>query len=565
MARAARRLIPDLAGGTSMTVMSRFFERAMRLPPPLTRDVDVQRDLRVPMPDGVTLLADRYVPAAAASAQLPLILVRCPYGRRGPFGMLSGRLFAERGFQSVVQSCRGTFGSGGELDPLGVTEAADGLATVEWLRKQPWYPGSFGTWGPSYLGITQWALATLGLPDHKAMAVQVSSTRPRDLIQPNGSFSLETMLEWIDQVARQERTGAMFRQQLRARKLRELAGQLPLGDLDRLATGATVPYWQSWLTEDAEFWDQHQFAAGPGRLTATVAMTAGWYDFFLPAQLRDFARLRAAGQQPRLTIGPWRHTDNEAAATWVRDGLDFLQAQLNSAASLDATGTAPRVRIFVTGAEQWRDLPDWPPPSSPQTWYLQPDGGLGPVLPAASEPDRYTYNPADPTPSLAGPVGNSGRARVDNRVLEARPDVLTYTSAPLAADTEVMGVPVVTLHVSSSREHTDFFARVCEVDPAGQSLNVCDALLRLSPGQPAVAADGTRLAQFELWPVAHRFAAGNRLRLQVSSGAHPRYARNPGTADPLATATLLVTQDQRVYHDPEHPSALTLPLVTDTR
>lgn len=549
-----------------MTVTSRFFERALKLPPARTRDLAVQRDLRVPMNDGVTLLADRYVAATAVSERLPLILVRCPYGRRGPFGMMAGRLFAERGFQSVVQSCRGTSGSGGELDPLGVIEAADGMATVQWLRDQPWYPGSFGTWGPSYLGITQWALATLGLPDHKAMALQVSSTRPRELIQPNGSFGLETMLEWIDQVAHQERRGAMARQLLRARKLREFAGHLPLRDLDRLATGATLPYWQVWLTEDAAFWERHQFATGPGRLTASVAMTAGWYDIFLPAQLRDYASLREAGHQPRLTIGPWRHADNEAAGAWVRDGLDFLGTQLNGSARPDCGGAAPSARIFVTGADEWRDLPDWPPPAAPQTWYLQPRGGLASALPTVSDPDDYIYNPADPTPGLAGPVGNSGRARVDNRMLEARPDVLTYTAAPLAADTEVMGVPVVTLHVRSSREHTDFFARLCEVNPAGQSLNVCDALLRLSPGQPAADEDGTRLAQFELWPVAHRFAAGNRLRLQVSSGAHPRYARNPGTADPLATATLLVTQHQQVYHDPAHPSALTLPvLVTDTR
>ena len=144
-------------------------------------------------------------------------------------------------------------------------------------------------------------------------------------------------------------------------------------------------------------------------------------------------------------------------------------------------------------------------------------------------------------------------------MLEARPDVLTYTSAPLQADTEVMGVPVVTVHFGSNRGHTDVFARLCEVSPAGQSLNICDALLRLVPGRPAAAADGTRRAQFELWPVAHRFTAGNRLRLQVSSGAHPRYARNSGTGDPLATATLLVTAEQTVYHDPAHRSAITLP------
>jgi len=539
-----------------MTVMSRFFERAMKLPRAETREVLVERDLRVPMPDGVMLLADRYV--AADAGKPPLLLVRCPYGRRGAFGMLAGRLFAERGFQSVVQSCRGTFGSGGELDPLGVTETADGVATVEWLRQQPWYPGSFGTWGPSYLGVTQWALACAGLPDHKAMAIQVSSTRPRELIQGGGSFALETMLEWIDQVARQERTGAMLLQNLRTRKLRELADQLPLGDLDRLATGVTKRYWQEWLAGDADFWARHAFPAGPARVTASIAMTGGWHDIFLPAQLRDYAGLQAAGHRPLLTIGPWRHADNDAAAVWVRDGMEFLRAHLDSGTS--GSEPANPVRVFVTGAQDWRDLRAWPPPSSAQTWYLQPDGGLGSAVPAQSAPDAYTYDPADPTPNLAGPVGNQGTARVDNRMLEARPDVLTFTTAPLGSDLEVIGVPAVELHVGSDREHTDFFARLCEVEPAGRSVNICDGLLRLSAGEPPAAADGTRRVAFELWPVAHRFRAGNRLRLQVSSGAHPRYARNTGTGEALATSTALLPARQRVYHDPAHLSAVVLPV-----
>jgi putative CocE/NonD family hydrolase len=172
----------------------------------------------------------------------------------------------------------------------------------------------------------------------------------------------------------------------------------------------------------------------------------------------------------------------------------------------------------------------------------------------------FTYDPADPTPNLAGPVGNQGRARVDNRVLEARPDVLTFTSSALTGDLEIIGVPAVDLYVTSSCEHTDFFARLCEVNPAGQSLNICDGLLRLSPGQPAAADDGTRRVQFELWPVAHRFRAGNRLRLQVSSGAHPRYARNTGTGEPLATASTLVAAQQAVYHDPAHQSGVILPV-----
>ncbi len=540
-----------------MTVLSRFFERAMKLPPAQTRDLRVERDLPVPMLDGVTLLADRYV--ARGAGRPPLVLVRCPYGRRGAFGMMAGRLLAERGFQTVVQSCRGTFGSGGELDPLGVTEQADGAATVAWLRGQPWYPGAFGTWGPSYLGITQWALACEGLPDHKAMAVQVSSTRPRELIQGGGSFALQTMLEWTDQVARQERPGAMFRQGLRARALRSLYDRLPLGDLDRLATGSTKPYWQSWLGQDEEFWQRHAFSAGPARVTAAVAMIGGWHDIFLPAQLRDYAALRAAGHEPRLTIGPWRHADNDAAAVWLHESLQFLTGTLGEQAGGSPARRSP-VRIFVTGTEQWRDLPAWPPAISPHTWYLQPEGRLADVLPGPSAPDTYRYDPADPTPNLAGPVGNQGVARVDNRVLEARPDVLTYTSEPLDTDLEVIGVPAVDLYAASDREHTDIFARLCEVHPDGRSVNICDGLLRLSPGQPEPSADGSRRVVFDLWPVAHRFGARSRLRLQVSSGAHPRFARNPGTGEPAATATRLVTADQLVYHDPEHPSAVTLPV-----
>ena len=537
--------------------MSRFFERAMRLPTAQTHSVLVERDLRVPMTDGVVLLADRYAPAEGDNA--PLVLVRCPYGRRGPWGMMAGRLFAERGFQSVVQSCRGTFGSGGELDPLGVTEQSDGLATVEWLRRQAWYPGSFGTWGPSYLGVTQWALAAAGLADHKAMAVQVSSTRPRELIQVGGSFALETMLEWIDQVAHQERPGAMFRQPLRTRALHKLSGHLPLGDLDRLTTGAERSYWQAWLADDEDFWARHNFAAGPELVTASVDMIGGWYDIFLPAQLRDYSALRAAGNQPRLTIGPWRHADNDAAARWVQQGLDFLRAHLDGSAEEPASG---RVRVFVTGADQWRDLTDWPPQSRAQAWYLQPGERLSGEPPVDSEPDAFTYDPANPTPNLAGPVGNQGAARVDNRILEARADVLTYTGTALAADLEVIGVPSVELHVASDREHTDVFARLCEVEPTGRSINICDGLLRLRPGVPPAAADGTRRVAFELWPVAHRFSARNRLRLQVSSGAHPRYARNTGTGESPVTATRLLSARQRVYHDADHLSAVILPVTS---
>ena len=541
-----------------MSIASRFMGRALKLPPASAHDLIVERDLRVPMPDGTVLLTDRYAPRGVDRP--PLVLVRSPYGRRRVWGVLFGRLFAERGFQAVIQSCRGTFGSGGTLDPFGPDEHDDGLATVAWLRKQPWYPGSFGTCGPSYLGMTQWAIAADAGPELRAIAVQVTTADFRAPFYPGGSFSLDEAFTWMCQVNNQEQPLATLRHQVTQRGRRPLMNHLPLRDLDRLATGHPVPYWQDWLVHHApgdDFWKDRRFAGTLGEVTAPVSMVTGWHDFFLPLQLRDYAALRQAGQEPYLLIGPWRHADQQSAQAWISESLPWLRAHLAGDGS--ALRREP-VRIFVTGAEEWRNLPAWPPQTQPHRWHLHPGGLLAQDAPPTAEPDRYTYDPADPTPALAGPVGLTGQARVDNRSLEARPDVLTYTSTALAGDLTVMGEIIAELFVASSLEHADFFARLCEVDPTGKSVNICDALLRVTPGGPERQPDGVLRLRFTLWPTAHVFRRGNRLRLQVSSGAHPRYARNTGTGEPLGTATRLVRADQQVFHDPGHPSGVVLPV-----
>jgi len=546
-----------------MNFASRFLGQALKLPPAASRDIDVQRDLRVRMPDGVVLLADRYAPRTGPwplRPPPPLVLVRSPYGRRRSWGLIFGRVFAERGFQAVIQSCRGTFGSGGTFDPFGPDEHDDGLATVAWLREQPWYPGSFGTCGPSYLGMTQWAIAADAGEELAAIAAQVTTADFRAPFYPGGSFSLETALSWLSSVGGQERPLGALRGALAQRGRRPLLNHLPLRDLDRLATGRAVPYWQDWLDHDTpedEFWKGRGPTGLLGEVSAPVSMVTGWHDIFLPLQVRDYAALRAAGRDPYLLIGPWRHADQQSVQAWLQDTLAWMRAHLTGDR---AALRAQPVRIFVTGADEWRDLPAWPPEGRPHRWHLHPGGVLAQPAPPVADPDSYTYDPADPTPNLAGPVGLSGRARVDNRGLEARPDVLTFTGAPLAGDLEVAGEVVADLFVSSDREHTDFFARLCDVGPSGTSVNVCDALLRLAPGRPERQPDGTIRARIPLWPAAHRFRRGHRLRLQVSSGAHPRYARNPGTGEPLGTAVRLVPARQQVFHDPGHPSALLLPV-----
>jgi putative CocE/NonD family hydrolase len=232
---------------------------------------------------------------------------------------------------------------------------------------------------------------------------------------------------------------------------------------------------------------------------------------------------------------------------------------LTAAKSPAAILPAP-VRIHVGGVNEWRDLVDWPPPIHASVWFLQPEGALANSPPPTSAPDRYRYDPADPTPALGGAVENfDGTAGAkDNRKLEQRGDVLTYTSEVLSHDLEVIGPVSATIVFRSTLVHTDIHARLCDVHPDGRSVNLCDGARRLRPGQPA-ASDGTVAVELDLVAVAHVFQAGHRIRLQISSGAHPRLIRNTGTDEPLATAVQLCAADQEVFHDPEHLSTLTLP------
>jgi putative CocE/NonD family hydrolase len=541
-----------------MTIASRLLGFLYGLPPAETRDVVVTRDVPIPMDDGVVLLADHYVPRGGERA--PTLLVRSPYGRAQIVGLAYARLFAERGLQVLVQSCRGTFGSGGVFDPLR-RERDDGLATVAWMRRQPWFSGKLATMGPSYLGFVQWAIAA-ETPELGAMSVQVSSSEMRTAMHAGGSFWLATALNWAYLVAHQERglLHTLLAPFQAVKRVRAVGRHLPLATVDQAIAGAPAPYLREWMEHDGPgdpWWRPLDFSADVERVTAPAHLTGGWYDLFLPHVLADYARLRRAGRAPYLTVGPWAHLSPELPPLSIRDAVTWFRAQLLG----DRRGLrdAP-VRVLVMGTNVWRDLPEWPPPAVAERWYLGAGGALCTTPPATSEPDRYRYDPADPTPSVGGSSLSVEAGAKDNRALEARPDVLVYTSAPLAADLTVIGPVHAEVFVASSLAHTDVFVRLCDVSPSGRSTNLSDGLLRLRPGAPPADASGCRRVEIALWPTAHCFRAGHRVRVQVSSGAHPRYARNPGTGEPLATATTLAVADQAVFHDPARPSAVVLPV-----
>lgn len=532
--------------------------RLLRLPRARTRRVTVTRNIRVRVRDGVPLLTDHYAPDLPAA---PTVLIRTPYGRGGPIRLLA-RLFAAHGFHVVVQSCRGTFGSGGTFEPL-AHERADGLDTVDWLRRQPWYAGRFGMFGASYQGFTQWAVAAHVGDELRAMVAVVTTAATRDSTYAGGAFSLDTVLTWAELIEAQTVSWLARQVELKRGQPRLLAGlaHLPLAEADRIATGGTIRFFQDWLRHHmpgADYWRPRVFDAHLDRVRAPVAMVTGWHDIFLPAQLADYAALRAAGGRPYLTIGPWTHGGPRLLGASVREGLLWLRAHL--AGEHGGLRAAP-VRIHVGGAGGgWRDLPAWPPPAARTAWHLHAGGGLATRAPRPSRADGFWYDPSDPTPSLGGPLLVAQRAgRVDNRPVERRPDVLTYTSAPLAEPLEVIGPVTAEVYLRSALSYLDVFLRLCEVDRRGRSWNVCDGLVRVSPDRFPADGDVLRVP-VPMWPVAHRFARGHRLRLQVCGGAHPRYARNPGTGEPLGTAVALRAGYREVLHDPAHPSAVFLPV-----
>ena len=515
------------------------------------------------MDDGAVLLADRWVARATRGRAQPTVLVRSPYGRRQLFGLIFGRLLAERGLQVVIQSVRGTFGSGGSFNPF--DERADGLATLRWIRGQPWHAERIGMIGPSYLGLVQWAVAPEAGDDLAALSIHASASQFHGQTYAGGSLSLETAGSWLVLVAAQQRRLAPLAMARALRRLPALFSELPVGHLDQRATGAEVPWFREALASPARedaYWIARDFAAGVGNVNAPVQLIGGWYDIFLPWMLEDFTALQAAGRNPQLLVGPWAHTAPGLLAAGMRDGLAWLRSGLLGDDRLVRRAT---VRVLVTGERTgggWRDLPSWPPPGTGERQLWLADQGRLQESPPPETPtagDRYRYDPADPTPSLGGPVLLAREPVVDNRPLEARADVLIYTTTPLPVTLEAIGPVRVELWLEASSPNFDVFARVCDVDSAGASHNVCDALARVSPGRFEPTADGTRCVAFDLWPIGHRFAAGHRIRLQVSSGAHPRFARNPGTGEDLVTATELRPVEVEVRHDADHPSRLILP------
>jgi putative CocE/NonD family hydrolase len=564
--------------------------------------ITVEKNVEAKMRDGVILRADVYRPDLPE--RLPVLLQRTPYSKNPGKSDDAQRRLAARGYVVIVQDSRGRYTSDGIARPH--DEAQDGYDTVEWAAGLPYANGRVGMYGTSYLATTTLQAASVTPPHLRAIQASAAySHRYADLVYQGGAFYLIDGLSWnLGQAAdvmrrtlspesdRDSAVGMTSQQQTLFRQ--SWLWYLPLKGFDALDLRRFAPAYFEMLDHptDDEYWAPSNIAARYDRFDAPGLHIVGWYDVFAQGTINNFAGLRArarsdrARRQQRLIVGFWPHAQPGPRDTRVGD-VDFGPEAAIDLAALRAEwfacwlkdegcGTFDRapIRLFVMGENRWRDEHEWPlARARPTPFYLHGggraqtlngDGRLSSEPPRAEPPDRFVYDPWDPVPT--GPAPAYSRLPADQRTIEARHDVLVYTTEPLAQPIEVTGPISLTLWVASSARDTDFTAKLVDVWPDGTARLLTDGILRaryrrsaktlelVEPGRP------TELT-INVGVTSNLFKAGHRIRLEISSSNFPRYDRNPNTGGPFGEDARLQRAEQTVYHDPGRPSRLVLPIV----
>lgn len=506
---------------------------------PRTTDYVVTRDIDVPTRDGEHLRTDLYTPTSASAGTL---LIRTPYGRSGLMATVVAGLFAGRGFRVVMQSARGTFGSTGPFDPVR-NETDDGADTVAWMRVQPWFDGRFATLGSSYLGFTQWALLSDPPPELDTSVIAMATHDYGQYSWGTGSFPLADLLTWTYHLVHQEDDGALrslVRSFTTARRMRRPLDTVPLRDAAAQVLGDRAPWFESWVRHQDPadpYWEPTRRDVALHRATAPVLLIAGWQDIFVTRALEEYSLLATRGVEPALIIGPWTH--NDGGGDVLRETLSWLTGPRWSGVRIYVRGAASGVSEATGEGTGWRELPAWPPPADDTVLYLQPGAALADQPAGDGAIAQFVFDPADPTPSIGGRLLFSPNGYREDSALAARADVVSFTGAPLADALEVIGTPRIELAHRADTGWADVWVRISEVGTDGRSHNVSDGYVRRSP-------DAEPVLHLDLDPIAHRFAAGARIRVMVAGGSHPHYLRNHGTGEPAWTATRMVPSTHEI-------------------
>ncbi len=526
-------------------------------------------DGQIELPDGVAL--SHTVIHFDESQPRPVLMVRTPYRRQ--LAVDGARRFTRQGFCVFLQDCRGTGESQGEFVPF-LHEADDGAFTLDWVKDQQWCDGTVATWGMSYLGITQWQLAPLVGDSLRAMVLSFTgSDCYRDLIHFGGVQSLAIGLSWSLSMAGQPGFPRYK--------------HLPLVEADD-QSGKDVATWNDWTRHSAldEYWKPIDFAGKYGEVEAPALLVAGWYDLFQPGQIEDYVHL-SRRQGPientfaRLIVGPWDHTGpgpvqgrpdlGPNAYLSLNDEEDQFLARF---ALGIANGYEARkgVRAFFLGENLWHELDGWPPGTAePLTFFLHslghaaddPGDGVLTKKPArqTEEPDAFTYDPSDPTPSYAENLWTPLSSLSDLSQIARRPEVLVYTTLPLTEDLRIAGPVDARLFIHSDAPDTDFAVMLVDVAPDGtchwrgegiQRAGMRDSeYLRSAPLSEKPVEIKVRMGH-----MACTFAKGHRVRVHVTSSNFPRFARNLNTATESGLASEPRIARNAVHHSSEQPSSI---------
>jgi hypothetical protein len=550
-------------------------------PSPQLPKVEEQLGLVVPMRDGVRLAADLYLPKERG--RLATLLIRTPYNRKGT-NASSYSFFTRRGFAVLVQDVRGRYASQGVFG-LVQQEGPDADDTLNWIAAQPWSDGRVVMAGASYLGINQWWAAVQDNPHLVAIAPVCSGDDEYTdrFYSTGGALKLGHRLLWLAQnLTPPSHVRPLFSSYIY---------HLPLRTSDIAAAGVPLPLWQAALQHPSydPFWSGASIREQLRRVKIPVLSMGGWFDNYSESDLDAFTRLSKLGRPIETWIGPWGHNPGLAFPTRDFGPNAYLPIRAKQAEWFDqwlrpgarATAEPSALHVFVMGPNVWRVEHEWPLARTRFTpLYLgsgghangrDGDGVLRWQAPSNKAPsDTFVYDPRKPVPTIGGAICCDPRVLppgpLDQRPVEDRADVLVYTSPPLPEDLEVTGPVRAVLYVSTSVNDTDFTAKLVDVEPSGRPLIVCDGIqrlrYRLSLNKPVfVKRNEAYQISVDAGVTSYVFAAGHRIRVEVSSSNFPRFDRNLNSVTLNAFESKLPKAKQTVLHARGYPSSIVLPVI----
>jgi len=553
----------------------------------------ILRDVGVTMRDGIRLSANIFLPKA--EGRFPVIFQRMPYGMSGNG---CGQFYAQRGYAYVIQDCRGRYDSEGEFYPF-QDDGRDGYDSLDWICAQSWSNGRVGMFGPSYLGAVQWLLA---VEKHPALQAIVPNVIPGDFWRngywKSGAFSLALNSLWLCMEISGRTSDLNL---IPAYDLNAFFRHLPLMTLDEEA-GRPCQFWKDFLKNNryGEYWKSFGIHHRYEQIEVPSFIMGGWYDYYPGEAFRCFNGLiensvdEELKKRRKVIIGPWQHLISRSTQLGEIDfgkesclDIDSLALRWFDCLLKDMnTGILeePPVSIFVMGINKWRHEKEWPLARTKYVdYYLHSNGSAGTdendgilgVEQSEGAPDKYIYDPNDPVPTLGG--NNSicyGDAHhiiapgpFDQQKVEARNDVLVYTSSPIKEDLEVTGPIQLTLYTATDAPDTDWTAKLVDVFPDGRAINLSEGIIRAkfreSIYEEPKLLEPNKIYEYniEMQPTSNVFLKGHRIRLDVTSSNFPLWDRNLNTGHETGVDAEMRIAHQTVYHSQKYPSHITLPVI----